>query len=70
MESKAKLEAIRAQEGAKLRQNGKDLVNPAMAAVIEAAPEGSKLKAAWEVLQTELQANLPEDQGNARTDEA
>ena len=62
MESKAKLEAIRAQEGAKLRQNGKDLVNPAMAAVIEAAPEGSKLKAAWEVLQTELQANLPTGQ--------
>ena len=65
MENKAKLEAIRAHEGAKLRQNGKDMVDPAMAAIIETAPEGSTVKTLWGQLQAELQKFQPT--GNAAT---
>ena len=60
--AKRSLESIRAHEGAILRQNGKDAINPALAAVIEAAPEGSKIKVAWATLQAELQAQMPTGQ--------
>ena len=60
--TKSKLEAIRAHEGAKLRQHGKDMVHPAMAAIIESAPDGSPVKSLWSQLQVELQKSMPSGQ--------